>query len=142
MTKVHENDSPNGKITVADAIPKRIERLADAMSYPPRAFRAERAAAYLSISKAAFLRLVGEGELPPPVRIHGIVSWDRLDLDAAYENWKGREAGNTMHRLLRTTKVRPSQISVSKKNGSKPSTLPTATSADPTVKERAKKFGG
>jgi predicted DNA-binding transcriptional regulator AlpA len=82
----------------------RTEKLSDAMNYPPRAFRAERAAAYLGMSTTMFLRLVDDGDLPPPVRKRGMVSWDRLDLDAAYESWKDGETGNSMHRLLRGEK--------------------------------------
>jgi excisionase family DNA binding protein len=67
--------------------------------------RAEQAAAYLSISRSLFLRLVGEGTLPAPTKIpgHDVTTWDRLDLDAAYEDWKsGGEPGeNTVHRRLR-----------------------------------------
>jgi predicted DNA-binding transcriptional regulator AlpA len=66
--------------------------------------RAERAAAYLDISTATFLRWVQEGLLPKPTRVHGVVSWDRLDLDAAYEDWKAAQtapAENTVHKLLR-----------------------------------------
>ena len=75
-------------------------KLADDFAYPPRAMRAERAAAYLDMSPATFHRLVGEGVLPEPVRHGGMVFWDRLDLDAAFENWKS-PAVNTMHELLK-----------------------------------------
>src|SRR6266849_1948970 len=61
-------------------------KLADHLAYPPRAMRADRAAAYLSMSQSTFLRLVEEKLLPEPVKIKGMVSWDRLELDAAYEN--------------------------------------------------------
>jgi predicted DNA-binding transcriptional regulator AlpA len=70
-------------------------------AYPPRAMRVERAAAYLDISPAAFLRLVDDGVLPKPIKIRGMVTWDRLDLDAAYEDLKSGGAENTMHKLLR-----------------------------------------
>lgn len=65
--------------------------------------RAERAAAYLDLSPSTFLRLVDEGLLPPPTKVRGVVSWDRYDLDCAYEDWKARSGGeeNTMHKLLR-----------------------------------------
>jgi hypothetical protein len=79
------------------------QKLADGLAYPPRAMRAERAAAYLDISPATFHRLVTEGILPAGTIIpgHNAVSWDRLDLDAAYEDWKTTEReGNTMHKLL------------------------------------------
>jgi predicted DNA-binding transcriptional regulator AlpA len=78
-------------------------KLADDLAYPPRAMRAERAAAYLDISTATFFRLVEDGALPKPTKKNGVVSWDRLDLDAAYENWKDENGSheNTMHKLLR-----------------------------------------
>ena len=81
----------------------RAYKLQDEVAYPPRAMRAERAAAYLDLSPSTFLRFVDEGLLPPPTKVHGVVSWDRLDLDAAYEDWKAisGDKGNTMHRLLR-----------------------------------------
>lgn len=68
----------------------RDDKLADRMAYPPRAMRAEQAAAYLSISKSLFLRLVEEQVLPLPTKIpgHDVATWDRFDLDAAYEDWK------------------------------------------------------
>jgi hypothetical protein len=79
---------------------------ADDLAYPPRAMRVERAAAYLDISTAAFLRLVDDGALPPATKKNGIVSWDRFDLDTAYENWKDENGPheNTMHKLLRGNK--------------------------------------
>jgi predicted DNA-binding transcriptional regulator AlpA len=78
-----------------------MAKLQDQLSYPPRAMRAERAAAYLDMSTSTFFRLVEEGLLPKPVKVHGVVSWDRLDLDAAYDNWKSaRERVNTVHALL------------------------------------------
>jgi predicted DNA-binding transcriptional regulator AlpA len=76
-------------------------KLADDLAYPPRAMRADRAAAYLAMSQATFERLVDEGLMPAPVRIKGMVTWDRLELDAAYENFKSEDCGNTMHKLLR-----------------------------------------
>jgi predicted DNA-binding transcriptional regulator AlpA len=75
------------------------QKLADGLAYPPRAMRAERAAAYLDISTATFLRMVEGGDLPKGTRKNGIVSWDRLDLDAAYENWKD-DTGNKLAKLL------------------------------------------
>jgi predicted DNA-binding transcriptional regulator AlpA len=81
----------------------RAHKLQDDVAYPPRAMRAERAAAYLDLSPSTFLRFVDEGLLPPPTKVRGVVSWDRLDLDSAYEDWKAAsgDGGNTMHRILR-----------------------------------------
>jgi predicted DNA-binding transcriptional regulator AlpA len=66
-------------------MPNRRAKFQDLLSYPPRAMRAERAAAYFDMSKSAFLDLVARGILPKPTRIGGIVTWDRLVLDLAYE---------------------------------------------------------
>src|SRR6185436_18620119 len=79
---------------------RKADRLQDHLSYPPRAMRAEHAAAYLSMSRSMFLQLVEEGTMPPPVRIKGMVTWDRLDLDAAYENFRA-SSENTVARRLR-----------------------------------------
>jgi predicted DNA-binding transcriptional regulator AlpA len=47
--------------------------------------RAEGAAAYLSVSRSTFLQWVNDGIMPQPTRIRGVVLWDRLALDVAYE---------------------------------------------------------
>jgi len=57
-------------------------KLQDTFAYPPRLLRAERAAAYLGMSKGNFLRLVDARVLPKPIRIRGVVAWDRFALDA------------------------------------------------------------
>lgn len=75
------------------------------MSYPPRAMRAEAAASYLAISKSLFLRLVEEGVIGLPTKVpgHDVSTWDRIDLDSAYDDWKtGSAPGeNTVQRRLR-----------------------------------------
>ena len=64
--------------------------------------RLERAAAYLDISRNTFLKLVDEGLLPAATKVHGVVSWDRLELDAAFEDWKAaRRTENLAHKILR-----------------------------------------
>jgi predicted DNA-binding transcriptional regulator AlpA len=60
-------------------------KLHDHLAYPPRAMRAERAAAYLSISRSKFLELVEQGKLPKPVHIDSLALWDRLALELAFE---------------------------------------------------------
>jgi predicted DNA-binding transcriptional regulator AlpA len=47
--------------------------------------RADRAAVYFSVSRSTFLQWVDEGKMPQPVRINGVVLWDRLALDVAFE---------------------------------------------------------
>ena len=61
------------------------EKLSDGLSYPPRAMRADRAAAYLSVSTTKFLEWVEDGKMPKPTKIDGVVLWDRLGLDLAFE---------------------------------------------------------
>lgn len=55
----------------------------DHMSYAPRTMRAERAAAYLDMSRSKFLELVKAGTFPYPITIDGMRLWDRLSLEAA-----------------------------------------------------------
>ena len=81
-------------------------KLADSLAYPPRAMRAEQAAAYLSMSRSLFLQLVDEDTLPQPTKVpgHDVTTWDRLDLDAAYEDWKtgsSEPSENTVQRRLK-----------------------------------------
>ena len=66
-------------------------KLQDALAYPPRAMRADRAAAYLSISRSTFLQWVEEGKMPQPIRVSGVVLWDRLAVDLAFEDLAGLE---------------------------------------------------
>jgi predicted DNA-binding transcriptional regulator AlpA len=68
-------------------------KLQDRLAYPPRAMRADRAAAYLAMSQSKFLALVEEGRMPPPIPIDGMVTWDRFELDAAYEEFKEARDG-------------------------------------------------
>lgn len=85
-----------------------VHKLADSLAYPPRAMRAEQAAAYLSISKSLFLKLVEDGVIKPPTKIpgHDVSTWDRLDLDAVYEDWKHREGPNENTVLKRLRELR------------------------------------
>lgn len=78
-------------------------KLADHLAYPPRAMRADRAAAYLSMSQSMFLRLVEEGLMPPATKIKNMATWDRLALDAAFESLRDSDepSENTVHRRLK-----------------------------------------
>ena len=67
------------------------KKLADVLGYPPRAMRADRAAAYLSMSRTKFLELVDKGKLPQPKRIEGVVFWDRQALDDFVEYYESEE---------------------------------------------------
>jgi predicted DNA-binding transcriptional regulator AlpA len=76
-------------------------KLGDTFAYAPRGMRADRAAAYLGMSTSSFLRLVGT-KMPNGVEIGGMTIWDRLELDAAFENLKNPEptSENSMHKIL------------------------------------------
>jgi hypothetical protein len=50
--------------------------------------KAERAAAYLDMSRSKFLELVEQGRLPKPKIIDGIRVWDRLGLEAAFKSFR------------------------------------------------------
>lgn len=69
----------------------KADKLQDHMSYPPRAMRAERAAAYLGgMAVSTFFELVEDGLLPRGVEVKGMKMWDRHDLDAAFDELKAR----------------------------------------------------
>ena len=71
-------------------------KLQDALAYPPRAMRAERAAAYLDMSRTKFLELVEAKRLPESKIIDGIRVWDRLELDSAFEDFPKRADGDNV----------------------------------------------
>jgi predicted DNA-binding transcriptional regulator AlpA len=65
----------------------------------------ERAAAYVGFGTTKFLEMVNEGTMPKPIMISGDnPRWDRLDLDAAFDNLKddpsevGRKRAEEFHR--------------------------------------------
>ena len=66
------------------------EKLQDRFAYAPRAMRADRAAAYLSMATSTFLELVKEGLLPKGVKVKGMVRWDRYELDAAFDELRAK----------------------------------------------------
>jgi hypothetical protein len=70
------------------------KKLQDDLAYPPRAMKAERAAAYLDMSRTKFLELVESDRLPKPKVIDGIRIWDRLALDAAFNDFPDRDGGD------------------------------------------------
>ena len=71
-------------------------KLADDLGYPPRGMRANRAAAYLDMSRSKFLELVEQGRLPKPKIIDGIRVWDRLAVDAAFNDFPDRSDGDSV----------------------------------------------
>jgi hypothetical protein len=60
--------------------------------------KAERAAAYLDMSRSKFLELVESGRLPQPKVIDGIRIWDRLALDTAFSEFPERNDDGSVGR--------------------------------------------
>jgi hypothetical protein len=42
------------------------------------------------MSRSKFLELVDDGRMPSPIAIDGVRVWDRLDLDAAFDEIKAK----------------------------------------------------
>jgi predicted DNA-binding transcriptional regulator AlpA len=64
--------------------------------------RCDKAASYLDMSQASFLRLVESGDFPAGVPIRGMMVWDRYELDACFENFKDKRQRkrNTVNEAL------------------------------------------
>jgi predicted DNA-binding transcriptional regulator AlpA len=58
-----------------------MSKLQDTLAYPPRGMDAERAAAYVGLSRSKFLELVDAGEAPAALDLGGCPRWDRKRLD-------------------------------------------------------------
>ena len=51
----------------------------------PRGLRRDLACAYLGLKPTKFDEMVKDGRLPKPKRVDGVVVWDRIKLDAAFD---------------------------------------------------------
>lgn len=58
----------------------------------PRGLRREKAAQYVGLGLTKFDEMVVDGRMPKPKVADGCVIWDRLSLDAAFENLPDQEA--------------------------------------------------
>lgn len=63
-------------------------------SVTPRLLRRERAAAYLDMSPGSFDKLVKDGVIPAPKRLHSFKIWDRDELDAFADHLPHDSAAN------------------------------------------------
>jgi len=59
----------------------------------PRGLRRQEAAAYIAISATMFDAWVAQGIMPSPKRVGGIVVWDRLLIDEAFDELPGGADG-------------------------------------------------
>jgi predicted DNA-binding transcriptional regulator AlpA len=86
----HFASASNGCVIMAQ------RKFQDDLAYPPRAMKADRAAAYLDMSRSKFLELVDADRLPKPKVIGGMRVWDRLALDAAFSEFPERGDGDSV----------------------------------------------
>ena len=86
----HFASASNGCVIMAQ------RKFQDDLAYPPRAMKADRAAAYLDMSRSKFLELVKQERLPTPKIIDGVRVWDRLALDAAFNDFPDRGDGDSV----------------------------------------------
>ncbi|MDA1325569.1 MAG: hypothetical protein O3C34_12560 [Proteobacteria bacterium] len=61
----------------------------DILPFMPRGLRREHAAAYVGVGSTKFDDMVKDGRMPKPRRVDGCVLWDRLQLDAAFDDLPG-----------------------------------------------------
>jgi predicted DNA-binding transcriptional regulator AlpA len=54
-------------------------------NYPPRGLRHGSAADYVGMKPTKFDAMVEDGRMPKPRRVDGVVVWDRLELDRAFD---------------------------------------------------------
>ena len=60
-------------------------KLQDTLNYPPRGMDSDRSAAYCGLSRSKFLDGVEKGDWPQPKDVSGVMRWDRVELDAAWD---------------------------------------------------------
>lgn len=56
------------------------------VQYAPRGLKREEAARYVGVSPSKFDQMVKDGRMPPPREIDFCRVWDRVLLDAAFED--------------------------------------------------------
>lgn len=63
-----------------------MTRPAASQPWAPRGMRREEAARYVGVSPSKFLELVADGRMPTPKEVDGCRVWDRMALDAAFDD--------------------------------------------------------
>ncbi len=64
-----------------------------AQSQPRRGLRRDEAAAYVGCSARKFVELVGDGRMPKPKHMDGVVVWDVRRLDFAFDALPDEDGG-------------------------------------------------
>ena len=70
----------------AFAFPDKAKHAPARLPLSPRGLSRTVAAAYIGVSATTFDKLVADGSMPPPIAIRSRKVWDRLKLDAAFED--------------------------------------------------------
>lgn len=71
----------------------------DALHYPPRGLCREEAARYVGVGPTKFDEMVADKRMPKPKQIDGRVVWDRVALDAYFNDLPSQD-GNRIDQLL------------------------------------------
>ncbi len=66
----------------------------------PRGLNRREAATYVGVSTGKFDEMVKDGRMPKPKRVDGRVIWDRLALDAAFDNLPSDHDANEWDEVL------------------------------------------
>lgn len=76
--------------------------MSDGIAYPPRGLSRDEAARYVGIGTTLFDAMVQDGRMPGPKVINSRTVWDRLELDAAFNDLphRGREPVKKVFALL------------------------------------------
>lgn len=71
-----------------------MKRVVDRAPWVPRGLRREEAAHYIGVSPSKFDQMVADGRMPAPKEVDNCRVWDRLALDAAFEDLPDRGTAN------------------------------------------------
>ena len=68
---------------------KMTHRTALPPTLAPRGLSRAEAAAYIGVSPTLFDAMIGDGRMPGPKRVNARTIWDRVKLDAAFDDLPG-----------------------------------------------------
>jgi len=90
MSKVSQREIENGRSAGLQA--SQTSRRFGDYGFAPRGLRRQGAARYVGVSPTKFDEWVAQGLMPQPKQEGGVVVWDRLELDAAFDLLPDRPA--------------------------------------------------
>lgn len=83
MSNIGQREIEGGKSAATQS--SRAPRPFGDYGFAPRGLRREKAAYYVGVSPTKFDEWVAQGLMPQPKQEGGVVVWDRLELDAAFD---------------------------------------------------------